>query len=135
MGNMRSFHNTALIFSQILPLQTLKYEESCRYLDIRYYYASETTDYEDEAMTIYVSHGCGPCSFWRDASPVDLNWAEGGTARVLDDDADSSILVFSEPLNHFQYCVFSNETLSTTLNILESMDQCSWMFDAKEIPR
>lgn len=104
------------------PLITLKYEESCRYLDIRYNYASETTGFEDEAMTIYVSDGCGPCSFWRDASQVDLNWAEGGTAMILDDDADSSFLVFYEPLNHFQYCVFSNEPLSTTLDVLEAME-------------
>ena len=102
------------------PTITLKYEESCRYLEIRYSYASETTGYE--AMTIHVSNGCGPCSFWRDASQVDLNWAEGGTAMLVGDDVDSPALVFDEPLNRFQYCVFSEEPLSTTLNILESMN-------------
>ena len=91
-------------------------------MEILYKYSIETPVYEYEALKIYVSYGCGPCSFWRTTSDVNLSWAEGGTAMFIGDDADSTALVFYEPLDHFQYCVFSDEPLSTMLNVLESMD-------------
>jgi len=93
--------------------------DSCPYLEIRYCYENEVTDCS--AVMIHISDGCAH-PFWRNASPVKLEWAEGSTAQLLGNDLETPILVFDEPLYQFQYFVFSEEPLSSTLQILESMN-------------
>ncbi len=100
------------------PTVTLKYEKSCQYLEI-HYYGDKSPEYP--ALTLHVSNGCAHSSY-RDASPIELKWADGGQAMFLGHATESPSLIFHEPVHHFQYFVSSEEPLSTTLTILESME-------------
>jgi hypothetical protein len=69
-----------------------------------------------------VSDGCAYPD-WR-GYYTELSWAEEGAAiRVGDDFVDElpPVIIFNEPAQHFQYVVFSNESLDETMKLLESM--------------
>jgi hypothetical protein len=94
-------------------------DKTCSYLEIHFKYEDEADN--NTAMLMQVSNGCA-FPFWRDASEVELQWANEGKAWYLGEDKESPVVVFDEPTHQFLYVVFSEEPLSTTLEILESMD-------------
>lgn len=93
-------------------------DNTCSYLLIEYHYVDK--ELETPAMSMQVSDGC-MATFWRGYA-VELSRADGGTATLVEEDRVTPIVIFNEPVQRFQYVVFSQEPLSNTLKLLESME-------------
>ncbi|MBN1875706.1 MAG: hypothetical protein JXA33_15890 [Anaerolineae bacterium] len=99
----------------ISPTVTMNTQgKACSYLLIRYYYEEAET----LAMSMQISDGC-VATFWR-GYEIELSWA-GEKAILVEEDKVTPIIIFYEPLQQFQYLIRSQEPLSKTLKLLESM--------------
>lgn len=99
-------------------------DRNCTYLSVEYPYENKQLDSENgkPAIKMLVSDGCAYPA-WQ-GYPAELSWAVDGKAiRVGEDFVDESppIILFNEPIQEFQYVVFSEESLDNTMNLLESM--------------
>ncbi len=98
---------------------------NCTYLSIDFPYENKPQSQDDEkpAIRMLVSDGCAYPA-WQ-GYQTELSWAlEGKAIRVGDDYVDElpPIILFEEPAQHFQYVVFSEESLDNTMKLLESMN-------------
>jgi len=102
----------------ILPKLTMKYgDRGCSYLDMDYYQKGNEDDW---LFGVSLSNGCRIPVRGQSIDTVKLSWARWGTVEIIS--RNPSGFSFSEPRNTFLYQVWSSEPISTTLELLESME-------------
>lgn len=94
------------------------YNSACSYLII----PIERQGQETPIVALQISNGCAyplPSSMY--TSDMPLSWAENGKAYLIDDH-EEPIIVIKESMSGFQYLVFFEEPLNSTIDLLESME-------------
>lgn len=94
------------------------YSSTCTYLRI----PIQQQGQKIPIVSLQISNGCAypvPTSMY--TSEIPLSWAENSRAYLIDD-LEESIIVFKESMSGFQYLVFFEGPVDSTIDLLESMD-------------
>jgi len=99
------------------PEITMKYwDDGCSYLAMDYYLNAK----EARIFGVKISNGCASPHLGTPIEEVELSWANSGFLDIRS--KDPLMGTFSEPRNLYVYQVWASESISTTLEFLESME-------------
>ena len=94
------------------------YNSTCTYLRI----PIQQQGQQIPIVSLQISNGCAyPLSSEMYVHEIPVSWAENGKAYLIDEFEESAI-VLKESLNGFQYLVFFEGSLDSTVELLESME-------------